>query len=102
MSSLHCRAFAWLNDCANGDEAELTFVQTQKTQSLYCVHYNESTNTKHVYLVCLHHIRKKSYVFASEVLCHNPPLPSLPDHAFPVLNHDRNDHNTNAKEYIGA
>ena len=27
--------FAWLNDCANGDEADFTFVQTQKTQSHY-------------------------------------------------------------------
>ena len=37
MSSLHCWAFAWLNDCANGDEADFTYVQTQKTQSHYCV-----------------------------------------------------------------
>ena len=29
--------FAWLNDCANGDEVDFTFVQTQKTQSLYYV-----------------------------------------------------------------
>ena len=28
MSSLHCWAFAWLNDCANGDEADFTYVQT--------------------------------------------------------------------------
>ena len=35
MSSLRCWAFAWLNDCANGDEADFTYVQTQKTQSLY-------------------------------------------------------------------
>ena len=35
MSSLRCWAFVWLNDCANGDEADFTFVQTQKTQSLY-------------------------------------------------------------------
>ena len=34
MSLLHCCAFAWLNDCANGDEADFTYVQTQKTQSL--------------------------------------------------------------------
>ena len=33
--SLRCWAFAWLNDCANGDEADFTFVQTQQTQSLY-------------------------------------------------------------------
>ena len=33
--------------------------------------------------------------FASLVLCPNPPLPGLPDHALPVLNHDRTDHNTN-------
>ena len=26
------------------------------------------------------------------VLCHNPPLPGSPDHALPVLNHDRTDH----------
>ena len=30
MSSLHCWAFAWLNDCANGDKADFTYVQTQK------------------------------------------------------------------------
>ena len=35
MLSLCCWAFAWLNDCANGDEADFTYVQTQKTQSLY-------------------------------------------------------------------
>ena len=28
--SLRCWASAWLNDCANGDEADLTFIQTQK------------------------------------------------------------------------
>ena len=33
--SLHCWAFTWLNDCANDDEADITFVQTRKTQSLY-------------------------------------------------------------------
>ena len=33
--SLCCWAFAWLNDCINGDEADVTFVQTRKTQSLY-------------------------------------------------------------------
>ena len=31
--------------------------------------------------------------FSIEVLRHNPPLPGLPDHALPVLNHDRTDHN---------
>ena len=35
MSSLHCWAFAWLNDRVNGDEADFTYVQTQKTQSHY-------------------------------------------------------------------
>ena len=34
---LRCWAFAWLNDCTNGDEADVAFVQTQKTQSLYCI-----------------------------------------------------------------
>ena len=33
-------------------------------------------------------------VLASEMLCHNPPLPGLQDHALPFLNHDRTDHNT--------
>ena len=28
--SLHCWVFAWLNDCANGDEADVSFLQTQK------------------------------------------------------------------------
>ena len=37
MSSLRCWAFAWINDCANGDVADFTYVQTQKTQSLYCL-----------------------------------------------------------------
>ena len=36
--------------------------------------------------------------FASEVLCHNPPLPGLPDHALPISNHDRTDHNTKPTE----
>ena len=35
MSSLRCWASAWLNDCANGDEADFTFFQTQKAQSHY-------------------------------------------------------------------
>ena len=34
------------------------------------------------------------FKFASEVLCNNPPLPGIPDHALPVLNHDRPDRNT--------
>ena len=32
---LRCKVFARLNNCANGDEADVSFVQTQKTQSLY-------------------------------------------------------------------
>ena len=38
--SLRCRAFAWLNDCANSDEADVMFVQTRKTQSLYYFYFN--------------------------------------------------------------
>ena len=38
-------------------------------------------------------------VFASKVLRHNPPLPGLPDHALPILNHDRTDHNTKPMEH---
>ena len=34
------------------------------------------------------------------MLRHNSPLPGLPDHAFPVSNHDRSDHNTNPMEYM--
>ena len=33
-------------------------------------------------------------LFTVEVLCRYPLLPGLPDHAFPDLNHDRTDHNT--------
>ena len=40
----------------------------------------------------------KSKLFASEVLCHNPLLPGLPDHALPVLNHNQTDHNTKPME----
>ena len=32
---LRCKYFARLNNCANGDEADVSFVQTQKTQSHY-------------------------------------------------------------------
>ena len=35
---------------------------------------------------------------ASKVLCHNPPLPGLPDLVLPVLNHDRTDYNTKLME----
>ena len=28
-------------------------------------------------------------IFTSAVLCHNPPLPGLPDHTLPLLNHDQ-------------
>ena len=34
---LRCKVFARLNDCWNWDEVDLTFVQTQKSQSLYWV-----------------------------------------------------------------
>ena len=37
--------------------------------------------------------------FANEVLCHNPPLPGLPDHTLPLLNHDRTDHKTKPIEH---
>ena len=33
---LRCKVFARLNDCSNWDEVDVTFVQTQKSQSLYC------------------------------------------------------------------
>ena len=33
------------------------------------------------------------------MLCHNPPLLGLPDHALPVLNHDRTDHITKSMEH---
>ena len=46
MSSLRCWAFVWLNDWANGDEADFTFVQTQKTQSLYYDYYTWKTVNK--------------------------------------------------------
>ena len=36
VASLQSLCMANLNDCANGDEADFTYVQTQKTQSLYC------------------------------------------------------------------
>ena len=32
--------------------------------------------------------------FASKVLCNHPPLPGLPDHALPVLNHNQTDPKT--------
>ena len=31
-------SLSWLNYCANGDEADFTYVQIQNTQSLYCRH----------------------------------------------------------------
>ena len=31
--SLHCWAFAWLNDCANGNEADFAFIQTKKKKN---------------------------------------------------------------------
>ena len=34
----------------------------------------------------------------SPVLCHNPPLPGLPDHALSVLNHEQTDLNTKPME----
>ena len=41
---LRCKVFARLNNCANCDEADVSFVQTQKTQSLYYVHMNVNGN----------------------------------------------------------
>ena len=54
--SLCCWAFTWLNDCANDDEAEVTFVQTRKMQSLY---YHITSLLK-VYKLLLHFIHKES------------------------------------------
>ena len=34
VASLLCWGFVWLNDCAYGDEADFSFIQTQKAQSL--------------------------------------------------------------------
>ena len=33
-------------------------------------------------------------------MCHNPPLPGLPVHALPLLNHDRTDHNTKLMKHL--
>ena len=44
------------------------------------------------------HLIKVFVLFSIEVLCHNPPLSGLPDHALPVLNHDQTDHNTKPME----
>ena len=38
-------------------------------------------------------------LFASAVSCHNPPLSVLLDHALPVLNHNRTDHNTKPMQH---
>ena len=53
MSSLHCWAFAWLNDCANGDEADFTYVQTQKTQSHYYIHSQSRIKFNRTFLLSL-------------------------------------------------
>ena len=37
---LRCNVFARLNNCANCDEADVSFVQTQKTQSLYSLDFD--------------------------------------------------------------
>ena len=57
--SLRCWAFAWLNDCANGDEADVnTFVQTRKSQNLYLLNFFwkysaiKSSNTKLYLKMC--------------------------------------------------
>ena len=41
---LRCKVFARLNNCANGDEVYVSFVQTQKTQSHYFLnaHVNQA------------------------------------------------------------
>ena len=46
------------------------------------------------------HITAFYYQFAREMLCHNPPLPGLPDDILPILNHDRTDHNTKPMEHL--
>ena len=33
------------------------------------------------------------------MLCHNLPSPGLPDHAFPILNHDQTNHNMKPMEH---
>ena len=38
-------------------------------------------------------------LFVGKVIRQNPPLPGLPVHALPVLNHDRTDHNTKLMEH---
>ena len=51
-------------------------------------------DTTKVHFLCLSFVS-----FSIEVLCHNPRLPGLPDHALPVLNHDQTDHNTKPMEH---
>ena len=42
---LRWKVLARLNACSNWDEVEVTFVQTQKPQSLYCVYINRSLSS---------------------------------------------------------
>ena len=44
-------------------------------------------------------IQRTESQLVDKVIRHNPPLPGLPVHALPVLNHDRIDHNTKPMEH---
>ena len=54
--SLRYWAFAWLNDCANGDEADFTFVQThtkkRKVSNITCITCTSFILNKSQFCVC--------------------------------------------------
>ena len=58
---LRCKVFARLNNCANGDEADVSFVQTQKTQSHYYLVNNINLN----HFENIRDIMKRFYMHAS-------------------------------------
>ena len=53
-----------------------------------------------VQYISVHTVADENFMkFADKVIRHNPPLPGLPVHALPVLNHDWTDHNTKPMEH---
>ena len=50
---LRCKVFARLNNCANGDEADVSFVQTQKKRKVTIV--NRITDIVHTTIMITDH-----------------------------------------------
>ena len=71
------------------------YTVTQDTHSCVHVHTCFTSTT----LDCSPFDLSERALFTDKVIHHNPPLPGLPVHTLPILNHNRTDHNTKPMEH---